>query len=241
MTLILALQGADGIVMAADSRGTFGDPRAVTAQNDSILKVHQLSKYAGVLIAGDGGIATTLLSSWPQDINAAVGVTEVMVNFRNLVRQRIMDWFQYFTIQPTNPTMPVRPTLTFILAGYDPQPNGTGVPAIFALPGFTDFAPAKLDYGFALDGVGQYALYLLNRLYRKDRPIQELENLAAYSITETASQDGKVGGPVRMATITPQEGYRQLTDDVVDGIINSNAHRNEALRRSFYGEAAQNE
>ena len=35
MTLLVALRGKDGIVAAADSRGTFGDPRGVTAQNDS--------------------------------------------------------------------------------------------------------------------------------------------------------------------------------------------------------------
>lgn len=236
MTLILALQGADGIVLGADSRGTFGDPRNVTAQNDSILKVHQLSRYAGVLIAGDGGIATTILSTWPSDRAAATGITQVVTDFRNFVRQRIAEWFQNFTIQPTNGPLPVRPTVTFILAGYDIAPNGAGTPSIYALPGFTDFAPAKLDYGFALDGVGQYALYLLNRLYRKDRPIAELENLAAYAITETASQDGKVGGPVRLATISANEGYNQLPDGAVDAIIKANEKRSEALRRSFYGE-----
>lgn len=35
MTLLIALKGKDGLVMASDNRGTFGDPRGVTAQNDA--------------------------------------------------------------------------------------------------------------------------------------------------------------------------------------------------------------
>ena len=51
MTLTVALVGKDGIVLATDSRGTFGDPRGVTAQNDTIIKLHTLGKV-GILIAG---------------------------------------------------------------------------------------------------------------------------------------------------------------------------------------------
>jgi hypothetical protein len=42
-TLAVALVGADGIVAAPDSRGTFGDPRATTAQNDTMTKLHGIS------------------------------------------------------------------------------------------------------------------------------------------------------------------------------------------------------
>ena len=49
---------------------------------------------------------------------------------------------------------------------------------------------ATRDYGFAVEGIAQYALYLLNRLYRPDRSVQEFTALAVYTITETASHDG---------------------------------------------------
>lgn len=52
MTLLVALKGQDGLVLAADSRGTFGDPRGVTAQNDTQQKAHVLSRHFAVLTAG---------------------------------------------------------------------------------------------------------------------------------------------------------------------------------------------
>jgi hypothetical protein len=42
------------MVLASDSRGTFGDPRAVTAQNDNMKKLYLVSKYVGVILAGSG-------------------------------------------------------------------------------------------------------------------------------------------------------------------------------------------
>jgi 20S proteasome alpha/beta subunit len=56
MTLILCLKGIDGMVLASDSRGTFGDPKGVTAQNDTQKKVYRLTKFSGMLIAGSGEI-----------------------------------------------------------------------------------------------------------------------------------------------------------------------------------------
>lgn len=48
--MIVALQGKDGLVMAADSRGTVGDPRGLTAVNDSYAKIFKLSMYCGISI-----------------------------------------------------------------------------------------------------------------------------------------------------------------------------------------------
>lgn len=94
------------------------------------------------------------------------------------------------------------------------------------------------DYGFAVAGVAQYALYLLNRLYEPDRTVQELTALAVYVITETASQDGKVGGPVNVVTITPDEGCSALDPTAVSAIMTANESRSRALRDSFYERAA---
>jgi 20S proteasome alpha/beta subunit len=90
------------------------------------------------------------------------------------------------------------------------------------------------EYGFAVSGVPQYALYLLNRLYETDRSVQELTALAVYVITETASQDGKVGGPVNVITIKPDEGCSELDRNEVDAVAAGNEERSKALRDSFY-------
>jgi hypothetical protein len=50
MTLLVALKGTDGLALAADSRGTFGDPRGVTAQNDSQQKAHILAPHVNAAL-----------------------------------------------------------------------------------------------------------------------------------------------------------------------------------------------
>jgi ATP-dependent protease HslVU (ClpYQ) peptidase subunit len=62
MTLLMALRGVDGIVVASDSRGTFGDPRAVTAQNDAQKKLYRASKHAAILTAGSGELGATVMA-----------------------------------------------------------------------------------------------------------------------------------------------------------------------------------
>jgi 20S proteasome alpha/beta subunit len=91
------------------------------------------------------------------------------------------------------------------------------------------------DYGFAVQGIAQYALYLLNRLYESDRTVEELTPLAVYVITETASQDGKVGGPVNVITIEAGErGCQCVAPDAVLKVQEANTSRSKALRDSFY-------
>jgi 20S proteasome alpha/beta subunit len=129
-----------------------------------------------------------------------------------------------------------RPDLAFILGGFDAD----GTPRIFSRISNFDFNPMLHEYGFAVQGVAQYALYLLNRLYEADRSLDELAALAVYAITETASQDGKVGGPVNVITITPTAppdgGCKILPRGRVQAIETENATRSQALRASFYSQ-----
>jgi hypothetical protein len=56
-----------------------------------------------------------------------------------------------------------------------------------------------------------------------------------YAITETAGQDGKVGGPVNVITISPDaQGCQPLSPDTVSEINDRNGGRLQALRDSFY-------
>jgi len=238
VTLLVALRGKDGIVAAADSRGTFGDPRGVTAQNDSQQKVHLVSAHAAVLMAGSGELGTQLVT----EIAALArqqrmdGATQAMQLVRQIARARYAEWFPH--LPPAVPPGMAgigRPELAFMVAGYDADAGGQyTVPRLYQVVSVLDRPPTLHGYGFALSGIAQYALYLLNRLYEPDRSLKDLLALAVYVITETASQDGKVGGPVRVVTVTPERGGVTLTDDEVRKIHESNEERGAALRKSFY-------
>jgi 20S proteasome alpha/beta subunit len=79
-----------------------------------------------------------------------------------------------------------------------------------------------------------YALYLLNRLYEANRKTQEeLAPLAVYTISETASQDGKVGGPIRVVVVSPS-GSKELSNEEVNDIVSRNRTKTTTLRNSFY-------
>jgi 20S proteasome alpha/beta subunit len=240
MTLLVALKGADGLVLAADSRGTFGDPRGVTAQNDSQQKAHILAPHVAALQAGAGEVGALIVQEAVQTVkqNGLDGVTSVMNVVRDNARANYNNWF------PTVPPMqapalamtgqvPTRPDLAFLIGGYEQTPDGW-VPRIYQLASATDFSPMLHDYGWAVSGVAQYALYLLNRLYEPDRSAQELTALAVYVITETASQDGKVGGPVKVVRINAGDGCVALDDADVTRVATGNDARSQALRDSFY-------
>lgn len=65
--------------------------------------------------------------------------------------------------------------------------------------------------------------------------IESLVRLAAYLISETATQDPKVGGPIQVATITADSGFQLLSRDQVQAAAAENDLANERLRQSFLG------
>jgi 20S proteasome alpha/beta subunit len=225
------------MVLATDSRGTFGDPQQVTAQNDTIRKLYPLTKYVGVMIAGSGAhfpmILTELQASYtPQ---SPEGATKVMLTMQSILKRRFDEWFSKFLIMPFDGGAgPVRPTLNLIIAGYEQTKDSKWAARIYGFSSNQDFAPYEIDYGFLVDGIGQYALYLLNRLYEKNRDVRQLRSLAAYVITETASQDGKVGGPLQMMTIRPESGHQEVSQIEVAEILSQNEARSRQLKEAFY-------
>jgi hypothetical protein len=68
-----------------------------------------------------------------------------------------------------------------------------------------------------------------------DLNVEKLLPLGAYVITETASQDGKVGGPVQLMKILPDVGCVPLNEDDIKKILKDNNLRSEKLRQSFLG------
>jgi hypothetical protein len=192
-----------------------------------------------VLTAGSGEVGSLVIDLARGEIQqkAIDGATPVLTALRDTARRCYNEWFP--SVPPIQPIQLLqtgqvasRPDLAFVVGGYE---LGDATARLFSMGSLFDFAPMLHDYGFAVQGIAQYALYLLNRLYESGRTVQELTALAVYTITETASQDGKVGGPVNVVTIKPgPEGCQALTSDVVQQVQAKNDSRSKALRDSFY-------
>ena len=92
MSLLVCLRGTDGLVLATDSRGTFGDPRGVTAQNDQIKKLYLANERVGILVAGAGDLGSTVVSGFLAlpDI-AALGVTELTMALHSYARKQFTE------------------------------------------------------------------------------------------------------------------------------------------------------
>jgi hypothetical protein len=224
MTLAVAIKAADAIIVAADSRGTIGDPRGLTAVNDTQQKVFQFGQCA-LAIAGSSEIALALLDEFaragidnPQDIDTAV---------RTFAQGAIYcdNWFR--NIPPEQ-----RPGTIFLLGGYR-NTGGSHVPMVYLLTSNTHFAPQLAGNYPMMAGVPQYAIYLSHRYYDPSMTGESAAALAEYLISETASQDPKVGGPIRIAKVTPQKGYYSLTDGEVASLKRKNEAINAKLKRFF--------
>lgn len=230
--------GGHGLVFAADSRGTIGDPRALTAINDTQTKLFKLSKWCGIGISGASELAITLidgLQSRLQEEGSSCSDDIARVT-QEYVKKQFTEWFGIRTWVSPQAQRDQRPTIVFTLAGYNGGENPPQALRIWLLSSQLDFAPQLCPSGYMLIGIPQYATYLLHRLYDKRMNIEQLSALAAYLITETATQDPKVGGPVHIAQIAEESGYEELTSDAVAAIIEKNEQQNEKLRRFFYEE-----
>lgn len=232
MTLILSLRGMDGMVLAGDSRGTIGDPRGLTAINDSYTKLFKLSDYCGITVAGASELAAKLIDELAVILARGkhVYADAILLETRKLVRARYDDWFAKFKLE-------TRPDVHLIITGYHKGQHNEMIPRTYLLASPMDFAPQMSPNGNMMAGVPQYAVYLMHRLYNPAMVVADLTRLAAYLISETATQDPKVGGPLKIATLTPSEGFRELADAAVAEIIKLNEEQNTRLRNFFFQEA----
>jgi 20S proteasome alpha/beta subunit len=118
--------------------------------------------------------------------------------------------------------------MALLLAGY--RKAAPTVPMVYLLTSSTRFALSGA-YPMMV-GVPQYAIYLSHRYYDPRLSMDSAAALAEYLITETASQDPKVGGPVCIAKVTTA-GYQPLTDSEVLALKKRNQRLNNKLKSFF--------
>jgi len=237
MTLIAALQGQDGLVLASDSRATIGDPRGLTAIRDVHQKIFKLTKYSGIAISGMSELANTLLSGLKKAIsNDKLENIEEIANLTyEFSKKEYIKWFGKKPWITKSPIMDQRPPIIFILSGYNKRFENKFEPRIYLMNSALEYAPQLCTAGHMLAGIPQYATYLINRLYNPQMKIEHLQALATYLISETATQDPKVGGPINIAIITPKDGYKELDKEIITKLIKKNEEQNLKLRKFFFG------
>jgi len=91
MTLTVTLSVKDGIVFATDSRGTIGDPRGLTAQNDTIKKMYIVGKQTVLQMSGANETGAMIIEEILQaNISGQkiTSTTELMKKARGILNSR---------------------------------------------------------------------------------------------------------------------------------------------------------
>jgi len=214
LTLTIALQGKDCVALGCDSRGTFGDPRGgAQAIVDVMVKTSILAPHVGVLMGGAGELGDALTAEFiaSRKDRGLDGATKVMREFRAHLAQK---WNEYFAAVPFEH----RPICIFTVGGLDPVDDKYTIPVIYTLPSMFGFAPNLHRYGFACTGVPVYATYILNRRYDRTSSAETLAGLVAFAIRETASQDQRVGGPIKVLVVK-LEGIKELNQQEIEELL----------------------
>jgi 20S proteasome alpha/beta subunit len=235
MSLAVAIEASNAIVLAADSRATFGDPRGMTAVNDTVQKVFTLTPRTAIAMVGAAEAGASLIERIKPILasQAAANADGISELFRQLAVQNFGQWFgpPQFLMGAQGPVPIPRPDVLFLLVGYGP----TGQARIMSLgstPPF-NFTPNLSTTGFSTAGVVPLAVYLLNRLYRRGLDLEIAKDLAVYCIQETASQDGKVGGPISLAVVRPAADTLLADPAEIERIVRRVDQHRESLKNSF--------
>lgn len=238
MTLAISIIAKDGVAMAADSRVTSGDPRGPTTVNDTVKKVFELGSFCGLSIAGDGGLGASVIDSIYYELHKNAdyrnfSVDEMLTVCRENAIRKYNEWFPGVEHDE-------RPTLHMIVSGYRKDIGNARFidsPEIFTLHSERNFAPHRWTLlGFMAIGITPMATYLLNTLYTKEITLKHALELATFAITETASQDGKVGKDIQLASFSLDKPFKLCTpEETLEYAHQANRHRTN-LRDAFYQE-----
>ena len=212
MTLVIAAHGTNFVILGADSRGTIGtEEQGLIIGLDDRSKLIEVAPHVGFLMFGFGDVGEMLLQGFRASLGSLDGVSLVAENFRVHCREKWNEWLtgvrpEYF------------PRFGFLISGLDPNQAGEFVvPRTYSLLSESGFVPG-FHRKFISMGCPMLANYILNKRYREDLTVETLAPLVAYAISETASVDRRVGGPIKIAIIR-SSGYQLIPEETVENWI----------------------
>jgi 20S proteasome alpha/beta subunit len=220
MTLGIILFGKeDSIVIVSDKRVTTSTA-AMSAHGDSVQKIHKVNDHCGLTIAGDGGIAASIVELFLKEIatkGSDVTVSEAAEIFRQTAIQNYDKWFGLMTLDKwvENVMNKSLPFFTILIAGFDKDADGNlSERKLFELNTYRKFAPQTISNNFGIIGITTISQYLLYRFYKApDKDIDITAGIAALCIQETNSQDDSVGNEFQIATFSKNEPFQFYSEE----------------------------
>jgi 20S proteasome alpha/beta subunit len=206
MTLIIAAEGKDFVILGADSRATIesrgGDTRV---EINFMNKITKVADHVAILLAGEAEVGDRLIEKFKLSLkrneDGVSCIAEKLADFCIDDSRRLIG-------VPTHPNY--FPDFGFIVAGLDERRSKYKVPRCYTLDSMTGFR-LGLARGFAIDGKRMIAYYLFAKEFEHGMEFEDVCRLVAKAINDTKSIDGDVGGGIRMARIH-SSGYTEVPE-----------------------------
>jgi 20S proteasome alpha/beta subunit len=204
MTLIIAAEGKDFVILGADSRATIESGRTRVEIN-FMEKIVPVSEHVAVLLAGEAEVADRLVERFKLSLRKKDdGVSNIA---DKLTRFCIKDALRLAGV-PVHPEY--FPDFGFIIAGLDKRREQYKIPRTYTLDSLTGFR-LGLSRRFAIDGKRMIAYYLFAKEFEQGMNRDDVCALVAKALNDTLSIDGDVGGKIRMAQIDPR-GFEPIPE-----------------------------
>lgn len=231
MTLAFALRGSNGLVLGADSRvsSPFGSA-------DTSTKFLQVNREIGILTYGLAEVGYKTINALIDEVNGYSDFTTTVkpriVHFSEIAK-KTQDICKKTYDEITSELKKKESTLTdrelvtgFILSGYDANETNQFKIYHFESPSFeVDDRP---DIIAAQWHISQF---LSNHFYYQEMDVEQLKRLAIFMLIETEMISTSVGGRLKIATVTLENGFQLLNEKEVQDIICENQARFAKYRR----------
>lgn len=200
MSLILAIKGTDGIVLASDSRTINGD----LTYSDNANKTFPVNKHVAIALAGDiDYILPTVLKFQQDNTDDNVGVTEIADKFVTTIVDQVNYWDKYAI---TNPVIlkfanQNSPMFGAIITGYDKENDNYTKQRIYFYH-FGLLAPQEVQLPFKCQGVEDLANNLIPKLCSTPKNLDELSEIAEGVIKDTSAVHVGVGGKINIVKLS---------------------------------------
>jgi hypothetical protein len=224
MSLIVAMQVVgDDVVLAADRRGTYGDPRGLVCLDENMSKLYVYGHAALGIVGMPGAILDPVRA-----VQAGVaGAPDLVPPLSASLRSHYEKNFGLRPFLSNSQVLDARPQATVLYA--DRRPGAIG---LCTLSSEYNFTPVPAGQRYVMAGVSNYALYLFQRLWRDSFSVDDGLRLGAFLITETSKLDPKVG-PIPDLMVLRSDGAEQLDRSRVDEIMKGNDERIARFASSF--------
>lgn len=222
MSLAIALRGYSGLVLAADSRAT----TPTGTSEDTSEKFLQINRDTGVLTfglkePGYAGITKLVEVTKAQRFESFERIT---AEAQAIFQQAYNGWLQTANLPPETVILPG--SLCFVIGGYDAVRSNQFKVSFYQSP---TFSPGPVEDPVFLGAQWNISQAVINFFFYPEMTVKQLSKLAVLALMETMAINTTVGGPIQLATITWNEGFRKLGEDDILRLYNEN----EALIGGF--------